>query len=338
MILTPSNCSSFSVDQYDQYLSFTGKRMTNSLDYNAASFEDGSITYDTISTFLRQVAETEAYRFYVYNGKERLNLFYTDKRNQPIELTQRLMVTDNIVAESMQYIQQLKGLFINQTDPATIEKVNYLEDDLVRFVEKINMGSRFQTNLKRPDDGVVIIAGASYNSFKFSGDRTADFSSLTYKSNMVPVVGIGYMVTLKMNFGNVFLFPLLKVYSYKHSASYSFPGSSTVVKNTFKSAALMTVTLNGGYNFINKAGLKAFIGPGMGLSMFAGNEYIKEASFGPSKSKMVAISYILNVHAGVIAQKKYMIWVCYNLPTPTTNFVIASGNLSSLQIGVGYKL
>ena len=336
--LTPSNCSSFSVDKYDQYLSYTGKRITNSLDYAAASFEDGSITYDTISTFLRQVAETEAYRFYVYNGKERINLFYTSRSKEPIELIQRLVVTDNIVAESMQYIQQLKGLFINKIDAATIEKVNFIEDGLVDLVNKINRGSRYQTNLEKPDDGVVIVAGASYNSFKFSGDRTSDFTSANYKSNVVPVVGIGYIVTLKRNFGKVFLLPLLKIYAHKHSSLYSSPGSSAAVKSTFKSAAIITFTLQGGYNFINKAGLKAFIGPGMGMSMFAKNEYTREAFYGANKSKMIGISYVLDVHAGVIAQKKYVVWASYSFPTPTTNFVITSGNLSSLQIGVGYKL
>ncbi|HEX8278120.1 MAG TPA: hypothetical protein VF540_05470, partial [Segetibacter sp.] len=308
--------------------------------FGTATENDKDDVYDTISTFLRVIATTDKYRFYVYKDNRRFNLFYSKDDNIMIELLQKASVVKGNFWESMLYKQQLQELFNDGTKKGNAHNVKYSEESISQYVNKKYQGSQYKKS-KNVNSQLWILGGASFSSFKFSGEKTATFTAGNYSSNTAPIIGIGYTANLNRNFGQLFLFPQLKIYSYKTSAKTI--SLSSVNTNTFKASPVVELGLNTGYNVINKPDLKAFLAGGAGMVLFKNNTHTSEIRNNATDastivSEMRELTYFIDAQAGVVVKKKLMGWLSYNLPMEVTTYVYSTSNLSVIQVGIGYKL
>jgi len=342
--LTPTSCQSFLIDNNDTYVSYKGPRLTNPIDFNNAQ-NNTADAFETITTFLRQAAATEKLKLYVYKESSRINLFYKENNNTIIELQQKGAVVNNSFWESMTYKQQLKELFPSEKDKEKINQLNYTEESIGSFVNKQN---KVEPNLKKPNsnfDGLLIMAGASLNSLKFSGDKSVVYSSKDYPTNITPVIAVGYKFSINRNFGKLFLFPQLIISSFKHTAT-TFYNSTTPYPaqvNTFQSSPTISFGLHFGYNIVNKQGLKLFIAPGAGITILSKNKQTDKTQFSITEERTIVTpqpntTYLLDVQGGLIVVEKFIIWGSYNLPATITSYSSNKGNLSSVRFGLGYKL
>jgi hypothetical protein len=314
--------------------------MTNPIEFGVATEDDKVDVYDTISAFLRVIAVTDKYRFYVYKDNRRFNLFYSGDDNIMVELLQKASVVNGSFWESMLYKQQLQELFNDGTKKGSADNVMYSEESISEYVKKQYQGSEHK-KLKNVNNQWWILGGASVSSFKISEEKITTFMAADYSSNIAPVVGVGYIANINRNFGQLFLFPQLKIYSYK--ASTKTNRTTYVTINTFKASPVITLGLDMGYNVINTPGLKAYVAAGAGMVSFKNNTHTREIRYDAndvrtSVFKMRDLTSFIDAQAGVIVKKKFMGWVSYNFPTEVTTYVYSIGNLSLLQVGIGYKL
>ncbi|GEO07693.1 hypothetical protein [Segetibacter aerophilus] len=343
--LTPATCKSFEINNYDTYISYHGTRLTNPVDFANAPTGNTADTYDTINTFLRQIAASEQLKLYVYKDDLRMNLFYAVNNNIN-ELLQKGNLINNSFWESMRYKQQLKEIFTSEPDKEKIDQLIYTEESLASFVNKQNKGKSSFKKDGGPNNGrFVIFAGASLNSLKFSGDKSQVYSNKEYPTTTAPVVAIGYILPINRNFHKFFLFPQIKLSAFKHTATTFFNSTTAYPAqvNTFQSSPTVSVGFHFGYNIINKSDFKLFIAPGGGITILCKNKQVDNIQFSATEQKtiittMPTTTYLLDTQAGAVIHEKYFAWLSYNFPTTITSYSANRGILTSIQFGLGYKL
>lgn len=344
LLLDPANCKEFCIDTYDTYLSYSGPRMTNPTDFGSASSPDNTDQYDSVTVFLRQIASTDQYRFYIYKDRLRINLYYSGRDQEVKELVQKAALINNSYWKSMQYKQQLKALF-PQADKAAIDRLGYSEESLAAFVEK--QGGRGNEAGKVPHTnhgGLVVLGGMSYNTFTSRADPALDFSGRAYGAKTVPVAALGYMIFLNRSLERVFLLPEVKVFSFKHSTVVQYNSSNPypAVAHTFQAAPVISLAFHVGYNIIHTNNLSVALAPGGGFSVLAKNRKTDQYLNSPTETKMVVTEMdkgtaLADIQAFVTFKKRYLLWLSYHLPVPVTTYNPSAGKLSSVQGGVGIK-
>jgi len=85
IVLTPDNAAKIVVEKFDKYLAFSGVRMTNPISLNEAPLADYPDVYDSVKTFLREIAATSIYSFYIFDDALRTNFFYAGKDGKIID-------------------------------------------------------------------------------------------------------------------------------------------------------------------------------------------------------------------------------------------------------------
>ena len=338
VVLTPANCREFEVSGVASFLAYTGKRMVNPITYNNATTnnEDDAAP---VSTFLRRVGEANEVTFYVYRDNKRVNLFYVQDAGLPVELQQKAAIINNSYRESMTYKAQMKALFQTVDAANRIDQLSYTEESFAAFTRK-----KGDTNpgYKNDFNGFFLLAGLTNNSFNYDGVQSPDFATREYPSNLKPLFGAGYFLSINSKKDRFYLFPQVKVFSYKHTNVLNYNSGTTSFTSTFQAAPVITLGFHLGYNFINQPNLKASIAPGVGATMLVKNKKTDVAVLGPTttttnETNINNFSSLVDVQGMLLFKKRYMVWASFNLPTNVANATANTANLSTLQLGVGYK-
>ena len=339
--LTPLNCLGFDIEGVGSYISYTDQRMTNPISFQSAN-EDQTDHFEEISAFLRLIGKTDHYNLYILEDGKRINLFYKKNGGAIKELIQKSAIVNNIYWESMTYKQQLREMFTGENMEDKINDLAYTEKSVANFLNKQSGGVSVQKK-KNENEGLFVIAGLSSNSFEFNGTSSPDFVVREYTSNTVPVFGLGYFFSFKSKNDLFFLYPQIKIYSYKHESNIVYNSSYPAFSKSFQSSLIVSPGLHLGYRLIKTPTIKVYVTPGVNLLYLANNTQVDEAKLSATETKTTKTSLskasaLVDVQAMVLIGKKFLAWTAYNLPTSVANFDANSPKLTSFQLGLGYKL
>jgi hypothetical protein len=348
--LTPSNCKKISIENYDEYISYSGKRLTNPIEDNEAIDSRGYFDYkdkDTsINSFLRLVAATPKCGIYVYTDKIRTNFFYKLPGESIQELRFKKYYDENNIHEVAEYRQQLNNLFpediSNRNLTKSLEELSYTEDAMEHFLLMLFPGKASTEYLQRGGVNWIIAAGASINFMKVNGSFLASGEQTDYTTSVSPFLSIGYLVPIRRKFNRYFLYPQLRLYNYQNTGEY--PNGSFIRKVSFKSDLVIYPQLNFGANILNQQNSKLFLYGGAGMLFLAKNmernQNIVPADgsvYNSGEIKTARLTYDLNVSTG-FSVNQFLVLASYNFPVDIGNFQLYSPMHSNLQIGIGYKL
>lgn len=196
-------------------------------------------------------------------------------------------------------------------------------------------------------EGFIIQGGASINSFSVKGsDMNQAPVGTKFKSSVSPVIIAGYLTEIGDTPGELFLYPQLKISSFKNSGSQDVRlTTGTVyqnVKTTQKATTIFTV-LGFGYCLVNRKDFNLLVSAGPVFSLLIGSKQIKEkrnASTGivtTEEGKAKEASYNFNAELTAFFKNKFVIWISTGTPTSTTSYVTYNSKLVSIQGGIGYK-
>ena len=340
LILTPSMCQEFHIDGYETYIAFHGKRMINPIVLFQTKPGDNLDRYDAISTFLREFAISDTYKFYIFKDENRFNLYYSITGGVITELLQKVYVTDDHLIQSLTYRKQLQTLFPDKT--GEINHLLYTEESLAALVGKQKKAILAVKKGQKDYGGLYVSGGVSLNSLKFTPDASMEFSEKDYDSRPVPLMAIGYIVPFSRNFSRGFFLPEIKVSSFKHTAKTLNHVAYPVYSTTFQSAPVISLGFHFGYNIINRPDLKVSFAPGADFNFLMKSRHIETYKFNSTNSSTVVtemdhLKPLVDLQATVIIKNKYVIWSAYNFPTHITIYPVTKDRFTSKQLGVGYK-
>lgn len=341
--LTPVNCLAFSLDNYDHYISYSGKRMINPIDDDAAInsigyFFDAKDFDTTIAGFLRLVTKTPLCEIYVFNDHIRLNFFYRLPEQSIQELRYKKYFSDNRLHEMPEYRVQLNNLFsqeISKRDlTGKLEKLSYTEEAIESFIRELSGMPKPKT--KKPAR-FTIAAGASINFLDVTGDLSIQEVKSKFDNSFTPFASVGFILPISRNFNRFFIYPQLRGYNYKNSNSYPTTSSTHVV--TFQSNLCLLPELNGGVNVVNNKDFHFFLYGGAGMLFLIKGRETNETlgSVSPYDIPTSKMTYSANLSAGASINDRFLVIASYHVPVPVANFVAYSVMHSSMQLGIGYK-
>lgn len=341
--LTPANCLAFSLDNYDYYISYSGKRLINPIDDDAAInsigyFFDAKDFDTTIVGFLRLVTKTPLCEIYVFNDHIRMNFFYRLPGQAIQELRYKKYFSDNNLHEMPEYRVQLNNLFsqeISKRDlTGKLEKLSYTEEAIESFIRDLSGVPKPKT--KKPAR-FTIAAGASINFLDVTGDLSIQEVKSKFDNSIAPFVSVGFILPISRNFNRFFIYPQLRAYNYKNSSSYSTTYSTHVA--TYQSNLCLLPEVNGGVNVVNNQDFRFFLYGGAGMLFLIKGRETNETvgSVSPYDIPTSKMTYSANLSAGASINDKFLVMASYHVPVPVANFVAYSVMHSSLQLGIGYK-
>jgi hypothetical protein len=345
LVLTPAISKGFNIYQNESYIAYQGTRLQNPITYNTVTAAEDADVYQRISAFLRQIGQVEDLKFYIYRDDLRVNMYYSVGGGEITELKQKATIIDNRYSESNTYKSQLKSLLPDEVAKGTIERLSYTEESLSAFAMRLRNQTHQIKKKRNSNNGFILLGGISRNSFAFK-DRTSQlFTKHSYPSKMVPVAGIGYIISINRNFDKMFFSPQLKMFSFRHTAVTYYDSNTEYpsVQHIFKSSAALSLGVQFGYNVINKPHFKWSLLPGAGIVRLVKNVHLDHYKMSATQEKQEAAdmnknTYLLNLQSMAIIRKSYLVWLGYNVPAPVTNFISTKANLSQVQFGLGYKL
>jgi hypothetical protein len=342
--LTPANCSKFVIENFDTYVSFEGERLINPIEFEqAVKFKD-SIGFANISapvsTFLRFVGRTGNCEIYVLNDNMRTNFYYRLDKEPFTELKFKMYYDQNRVNEVYEYRQQVNALFKQEIQKrkieAHLEKLEYTEESLLELLNKLTPEQKRKVKIKNPAEGLVVSLGVSANLFAVKNvDAAAAGVNTKYNTSFSPFFSIGYMSPANRNFNRFFIYPHVNVYSFKNSGDG--PESSFRRKTTFKANLVAAPILNLGVNVINTAKLKYFLSGGGGILFLVNNQQETQTAQNTTVTKLLSMSYNINLSTGITLNNKMMATAAYNLPASMANYMTYNPVHSSIQFSIGYK-
>jgi len=349
--LTPFNCFKFSIDNYDEYISYSGKRLINPIEDNTAIDNRGYFDFhdrDTITTiFLRLVTRTPKCEIYVLTDNIRTNFFYKLPGQQIQELKFKMYYDENNLHELPEYRQQLNNLFAEEIPEKNLskklEELPYTEEAISEFIEKLFSIKNAKSISKDKSAGWRIIAGVSINSFKVAGNKYYPEAQLKYSTTAAPFLSIGYLTPFLRNFSRYFFYPQIRLYNYKNSGEKMDATFKQQV--TFQTSFVVIPQLNAGANIINKENYHLFLYAGVGTMFLAKNKEISKELY-PSNNavyttyeyQLAKQTFAMNLSAGISLKNKFQFLVTYNLPYDVGKFPSHFPKPSSIQIGLGYQL
>lgn len=342
--LTPATCLAFSIDNYDDYVSYSGKRLINPIEDDAAINNNGyffdSKDFDTtITCFLRLVIKTPLCEILVFNDRLRANFFYR-LTGQPIqELRFKKYYSDNSLHEMPEYRAQFNNLFSKEISAKNLDKklenLPYTEEGIENFISELSGGTKSKT--KRPAR-LTIAAGVSINFLDVTGDLSMPEVTSKFNNSFSPFISVGFVLPISRNFNRFFVYPQLRAYNFKNRTNYSTTYSTKVI--TYQSSLCLLPEVNGGVNIVNRQDFRFFLYGGAGMLFLLKNKELHQSSgsvgyYEIATSKM---SYSANVSGGISIKDRFLVMASYHVPVPVANFVAYSVMQSNLQVGIGYKL
>ncbi len=349
--LTPENCHKFSIDSFDTYLSYKGRRMTNPINLQAAidEYSDYGVAnnFVPVTAFVRLIGQTGNLKMYVLNDEVRSNFYYRLNNDTLTELRYKTYYQNTRFYEIDDYRQQLKFLFNEEIEkydiPANIANVKYAEESLRDLLNQLTPPDRIKRIPKNQQQGVVVAIGTSINFFEIAAQEAFYKGVRKFNSSLAPLITIGYLSPFKRNFGKFFIYPQMKFYSYKNTGEIK--SNVATVETTYKTSLTVAPVLNFGINIKNSERSKFFGSFGGGILLLMGNKQIVSNTSaatntppGYSETPLSKLSYVVNLSTGLMLHNKYVLSAGYNFLSPVTNFSYYIPYHSSLQITVGYKL
>ena len=349
--LTPKNSLKFVIEGYDEYISYDGQRLVNPID-NSTLMNDKIIvkandSSEHVIIFLRLVTRTVGGDLYVLNDSKRMNLFYQLPGQLPIELKYKKTFDLNQIREIPSYRQQLNDLYadliIQKKLTVPLENLPYSEKDILSFFLTLFPAAEIKQNQQKVTAKFVVSAGGAVNMFRVQSDESFTSIAKEYSSSFSPVLSIGVIAPLDRNFGKYFLYPQIKLFSYKNTGE----GKSGTYMNstTFQADLIGVAGLSGGINLTNKENFQFFLTAGPGFfAQVNGKQTIQlylvsdNSPVGsPVEKTLPVLTFCIDASAGIVVNRKFVISAIYMLPTSVANFASYNPKLSSLQLTVGYK-
>ena len=351
VILTPENSLKFIIDDNDEYVAYSGPRIEDPLEdlrvVNNKELSTTNYQYSNIVAFLRLLSRSKDAELYIFSDNRRMNLFYK-LPGQPIaELKFKKIYKDNQIYDIEDYKQQLSNLFAAQiTDKnlsRSLERLGYKEKEMMQFFDDLFQTEKPKPRNKNTTSGWVVSAGISINTAKVKYDHETAKGQEYKSSSTSPVIAIGYVFPLQRHFNKYFLFPEMRVFKYGNITGVLDNGTYKHT-TTFKSDCVVTLELNAGVNLVNQDNFKVHISGGAGMKYLANNKKVSEsfvlpdtAPYSSSEIGLTKMSFMCNLSAGATFQKRMVVIVSYNLPTPTADYASSTPMLGGVQLRAGYK-
>lgn len=349
--LSAQNSRKFVIEGYDEYLSYTGKRLLNPIEDQEVIKDKAYSSFDDqqaeLTTFLRLVTRTTGAELYVFNDSKRLNFFYR-LPNQPItELNYKKYYDQDRINEVGEYKQQLNNLFSaaikREKLTAVLESLPYNEEALEAFFEKLHPTQQAKPRQYNPAAGWLIEGGMSLNSVKVTGDKSYQPVNQTYNTSFSPIISIGYYLPLYRNFGKYFFYPQVKLFRYKSIGEQN--DGVFINRTTYQTDLVTTGEVTGGINVYNTGNIRFYLAGGIGFTWQLNGKELHQmyaastrALFSSAQAKLSPIGYTVNATAGVMVNNKIRISATYLIPSLISNNPFYSIKLNGVQLRAGYKL
>lgn len=349
--LTPSNCRKFLIENYDEYLSYSGKRLINPIEDNVAVDNRGYFDFhdrdSSVTTFLRLVIRTTHCEIYAFTDPVRTNFFYRLPGGEVEELKFKMYSDESKIHEVAEYRQQLNNLFaeeiIQKKFSGLLEDLPYREEAIKKFIEKTEGIKQTKEVTESSFAGWCFAAGTSVNFFRVTGEKSFAKVQTNYSTSIAPFLSVGYILPFKRNFGRYFIYPQLRIYNYKNSGKMQDGSFTRTV--TFQSNLMIVPELNAGANLINKENVRLFLYGGVGMLFTSKNREIDKlivpadgSEYASAELRLTKMTYNVNLSPGICINNKIVGLITYRLPVSLGQFGTYSPTQSSVQIGVGYKL
>lgn len=348
--LTPENTRQFTVNGYDEYVAYTGKRLVNPIDNNILLSETFLRGIDDeserITVFLRLVIATTGGNLYIFHDTKRMNFFYQATGQPVIELRYKKTLDLKQISEMPEYRQQLSAAFaaiIERKHLAEqLEKLKYTEQNLSSFFK--TMFPVVKEEARYPNAPKWILSGGVMATTIHADlpDQSPSLLSQTRHFSYSPLLSVGCIVPIGRNFGKYFAYPQLKLYQYKNTME-AYQDPTVIHAITCKADVVAVIEAGGGCNFINHENFKCFASAGIGLLLQPNatlNEKVYRASDHATLGNMAiglpGLFYSTEVSAGVVLNKKMLISVTYKLPSKDGDFEYLLPVISGTALTVGY--
>lgn len=357
--LTPAGCRSFRVDGYETYRSYHGQRLVNPTeDFALLTGSNGNIpsgpenVYDSASIFLRLAAEVPAISLYMLRDRQRTNFFYALPGDTLVELRFKKYLATSFdstrvmeIREVADFRRQLDLLFheriLQKKLMPALERLAYSERELSSFLRRL-FDAPAHTAPSAKWSGWLVSAGVAWTNVVLTTNRTNIYAR-DLNAAVSPSIAVGHILPLQRNFAHVFLYPQLKLYTYKVEATENL---GSVTYNRQYSADLMgALTMQVGYNFSDDETLRVFVAGGAGLATQVGAKETMTTTTPGSNPPFRAITSVamntllLTAQAslGMNLQNRYYLLATYNFPSGFSKFVSYDLQLSGVQLQLGYR-
>ena len=349
--LTTENCRKFYIENFDTYLSFTGHRMINPIEFDEAVNLKDSIGFADrlvpVTAFARLVGKTGNCEIYLLSDNIRNNFYYRLNDEPLQELKFKMYYDQGRVNEVNEYRQQLNGILKNEIEkwkiPADLAKLEYNEESISGLIEKLTPVQKRKAKVKSPLDGFLAGAGVSVNLFRVSGDKTIAEVMTKYKISLSPLLSIGYFSSISRNFNRFFVYPHVNLFNYKNSGDVTVDVFKKI--STFRTSLVVAPIVNVGANIVNTDKLKYFLSFGAGAMFLFGNKQqaqivaaSNDRAYASGETKLAGLPYNVNISTGIILKNRVHATASYNVPAPVANFDLFSPYHTSIQVSLSYKL
>ncbi|HEY5463606.1 MAG TPA: hypothetical protein VIJ95_10155 [Hanamia sp.] len=301
IILTPLNCKSFSVDNSDTYISYSGTRIINSDDItNISGLKDSVKTTEHINAFLRKIYQYREFTLYKFIDSKRTN-FFLSKNDTLKELEYYQYADDDghVYTDDgykLYILSQLKD--INAANK--MDKINglvYKEDALINFFANIFNDKVNATEKKRNKYPNEMFAGVDVhgNFGTIDYDNGTSYGFNGHQTSLAPSVEIGMRLYSQRNFGKLFFQPSLAFSVLDNN--FSQPNALGYKTH----ATLLSVKLGPGYTFVKKSNIRVYAALQFGLDFIF--DYQVTRMYDPYISKMKSpatlIKFTFNPEVGL---------------------------------------
>jgi hypothetical protein len=336
--LTPENVSLISIDGFDTYHSYTGRRLTNPIDPQAAhnALRDSSDQYENVHAFLRRIGEAKGVSIWMLADQKRTN-FFSQVNNGPLEeLYYKAYIDGGEFKQQAGYKQQMFNLFLGKYDQNKLmnlsSSLHYAEDRYEKFLNRVQ--SKKSVGTKSEAAGLFLAGGLAMNNFKikYSIDLTSNLNTKPFNSQVTPVFNIGYFLPTGRNFNRFFLLPEIRFYKFEHTGTNKVRQSDV----TFKTSMVIAPSLSIGYFLMNMSSARIFIAPGFSFLKLQNNRQELTGNL-PDIAKEPAGAYTAIVQAGAILKRRFVVLGKYSFPVSVTNAAYYGAMHSSMQVVAGYK-
>jgi hypothetical protein len=349
--LTPSGCYRVVVENFEEYVSYNGKRLINPIEESEVLGNKDRWTftneYDTLHTFLRLIRKFNDFEVYVQQDNVRRNFFYKQGRDSTRELIFKKFFSQDRISEVQEYKQQLRTLLASTVDPqrlsSLLNDLPYRENEIVDLFYYAEQKGALKRRPKNKNAGLVVSAGVSVNSFAVDADESVFKPVSAYKSSLSPLFAVGYIAPLSRKNSRHFVYPNMNIYKYKNTGEVS--NGDIIRRTTYQTSLAIGVGINGGTNVVNTEPCKVFVSGGAKFMFLQNNKKIDEIIIVSSNytndiftERLPGMAYVFNLSTGILLSNKLMAAAVYNFPVNVGNFKFLSAKASSIQLSVGYKL
>lgn len=254
--LTPLNCKSFTVNNSDVYISYSGNRIVNT-DNIKSSVGTGNKVMATehVDAFLRRIYQYKGFALYKYADNKRINFFLSKNDSlKELEYYEYIDENSNALQTDDAYKFYIHDQLQNIDAPnkqKEIDNLVYREDALINFFAKILSDKANATEKKRDKYPSEIFGGIGVEG-KFGTLKHYDGSKV-HQTSISPLLEIGMKIYGQRNFGKFFFQPLI---------AFSFLDNTiNDSKNNYKlrnRATLVSTRLGPGYTFLKKQGISVY--------------------------------------------------------------------------------